>query len=66
MLSISPPMKGVGHADYYLELARQDYYHRQGAEPGRWFGTGAERLGLRGTVQSEDYEHFLSSQEQEV
>ena len=52
-------MKGVGHADYYLELARQDYYNSQGAEPGRWFGTGAARLGLRGTVQTKAYENSL-------
>jgi conjugative relaxase-like TrwC/TraI family protein len=59
MLSISPPMKGVGHSEYYIKLACQDYYNTQGAEPGRWFGTGAERLGLRGSVQSEAYENLL-------
>ena len=26
MLSISQPMKGAGKGDYYLELAREDYY----------------------------------------
>ncbi len=59
MLSISLPMKGVGHANYYLELARQDYYTAEGNEPGRWFGRGAEALGLRGAVASQPYENLL-------
>jgi conjugative relaxase-like TrwC/TraI family protein len=59
MLSISPPIHRVGHANYYIELAKQDYYTASGNEPGHWFGRGAERLGLSGTVRSEPYENLL-------
>ena len=30
MLSISLPLHGVGHADYYLRLAQKDYYLAEG------------------------------------
>ncbi len=59
MLSISPPIKGVGHAEYYLLLAQADYYTAWGNEPGCWFGEGARRLGLEGTILSEAYENLL-------
>lgn len=59
MLSISLPMHGVGHANYYIKLAQQDYYTAQGNDPGVWFGGGAERLGLHGAVTSRAYEHLL-------
>ena len=59
MLSISTPMHGVGHADYYIKLALQDYYTEHGHEPGCWFGHGAERLGLSGMVESQAYAHLL-------
>jgi hypothetical protein len=39
MLSISLPIKGAGREDYYLELAREDYY-TGGSEPP---GSGTER-----------------------
>jgi Ti-type conjugative transfer relaxase TraA len=54
MLSISAPIKGAGHADYYLELAREDYYTEGGEPPGQWHGRGAEALGLTGKVERED------------
>lgn len=59
MLSISSPMKGVGHASYYLDLAQEDYYTSWGNEAGRWFGRGAEALGLTGKVDSVPYKHLL-------
>jgi len=59
MLSISLPMHGVGHADYYLELAQQDYYTAQGNDPGAWFGRGADQLGLHGELRSQSFEHLL-------
>lgn len=43
MLSMSPI---VGGGDYYLELARDDYYLAGGEPPGVWMGSGAEHFGL--------------------
>lgn len=54
MLSISAPIKGAGHADYYLDLAREDYYTEGGEPPGQWYGKGAEALGLTGKVEREN------------
>ena len=42
-----------GQAGYYLGLAREDYYLSGGEPPGRWFGEGAERLGLSGEVEAD-------------
>ena len=40
-----------GQAGYYIELSRREDYYLEGGEPsGRWFGEGAERLGLSGEV----------------
>ena len=52
-------MHGVGHANYYIELAQKDYYTAQGNDAGVWFGGGAEKLGLTGDVDSRAYEHLL-------
>jgi conjugative relaxase-like TrwC/TraI family protein len=52
-------MHGVGHANYYIELAQKDYYTAQGNDAGVWFGGGAEKLGLHGDVDSRAYEHLL-------
>ena len=42
-----------GRSSTYAALAREDYY-REGGEPlGRYWGGGAERLGLTGTVSKE-------------
>ncbi|MEI7578330.1 MAG: MobF family relaxase [Armatimonadota bacterium] len=49
MLSVSV-MSG-GQASYYLSLAREDYYVAGGEPPGKWYGKGAELLGLTGTVE---------------
>ena len=59
MLSIALPMHGVGHANYYLELAQKDYYTAEGNDPGTWFGRGAAKLGLQGAVDSRPYEQLL-------
>jgi conjugative relaxase-like TrwC/TraI family protein len=57
MLSISAPMKGAGCGNYYLKLAREDYY---GAEqPGTWFGHGADLMQLAGTVKKSALHHLL-------
>ncbi len=50
MLSISGAIKGVGQGDYYLSLAREDYYLEGGEPPGEWIGEGAKLLGLNGQV----------------
>ena len=49
MLSIAALSGGQGN--YYLALARDDYYLKGGEPPGRWLGDGAGRLGLAGTVE---------------
>src|SRR5215468_5501921 len=65
VLSIHP-----GHSVEYLtrEVAtgRENYYTgavTEGEPPGRWYGTGAEVLGLTGLVDHQDmealYEHFV-------
>jgi conjugative relaxase-like TrwC/TraI family protein len=65
VLSINP-----GHSVKYLtrEVAegRENYYTgavSEGEPPGRWYGTGAEALGLSGLVDHQDmealYEHFI-------
>ena len=51
MLSIGA-MTG-GQQEYYLTLAREDYYLNGGEPPGLWHGKGASDLGLCGVVESE-------------
>ena len=60
MLSISPPMRGSGQGDYYLELACEDYYLEGGEPPGRWFGKGAKELGLGGLLDKDAFRNLLS------
>ena len=45
----------AGKAAYYLALASgvEDYYTGPEEPAGRWFGHGAEALGLEGTVTPE-------------
>lgn len=52
MLSINA--LGNGQENYYLKLAREDYYLKGGEPPGYWLGSGAGALGLSGTVDPED------------
>jgi conjugative relaxase-like TrwC/TraI family protein len=70
VLSISP-----GHSVTYLtrEVAqgRENYYTgavSEGEPPGRWYGTGAEALGLSGLVDHQDmealYEHFVDPRDE--
>ena len=47
MLSISKPIRGADHGEYYLSLASMDDYYLDGREPpGFWLGEGARALGL--------------------
>ncbi|MFC7660317.1 relaxase domain-containing protein [Pseudonocardia benzenivorans] len=59
-----------GYSPEYLlkqvATGRENYYTgavAEGEPPGRWWGAGAERLGLRGLVEAQDmravYERFL-------
>jgi len=40
---------------YYTEKARQDYYSEGQEILGNWGGKGAERLGLKGTIDSDAF-----------
>lgn len=59
MLSISPPIAVAGQGNYYLDLAREDYYLAGGEPLGAWFGEGKEILHLDGTVQREHFQNLL-------
>lgn len=50
MLSI-----GAASGGYYAGLASEDYYHDGGEPPGRWTGRGAEKFGLTGQVDKEQF-----------
>src|SRR5690349_9977208 len=71
MLTMHP-----GHSVDYLtrEVAtgRENYYTgavSEGEPPGRWYGAGAEALGLTGLVDHQDmtalYEHFVDPRDPE-
>ena len=59
MLSVSQPMKGCGRGEYYLNLAREDYYLSGGEPPGEWYGQGAGELGLKGEIDKEEFRNLL-------
>ncbi len=52
MLSIS--RMSSGQEQYYLDLAREDYYLEGGEPEGVWLGKGAAVLGLKGVVQKDE------------
>lgn len=58
MLSIQA-IGGIDRADYYLDLAREDYYLEGGEPIGRWFGEGAQDLNLPATVDAESLKALL-------
>ncbi len=61
MLSISTPIKHLAAAvKYYLDDRKVSYYLNGVDKEGTWFGQGAARLGLRGSVQSAEFYHLLS------
>lgn len=57
MLSIGA-MK-CGQAEYYLSLAREDYYLEGGEPEGKWIGNGAEALSLGDTVVANDLRNLF-------
>ena len=72
-----PPVLTIssGHSAKYLTdqvaVGRENYYTgavAAGEPPGRWYGAGAERLGLAGLVDNQDmsalYEHFVDPRDQ--
>ena len=60
MLSISDPLIGIGKAEYYLNLAQEDYYLRGGEPPGIWHGGTSNLLGLRPTVEAKTFRNLLT------
>lgn len=60
MLTISNPLIGIEKADYYLELAREDYYLHGGEPPGRWHGGAAKLLELRPKVEKAAFRNLLA------
>ncbi len=63
MLSISGAIKGVGQGDYYLSLAREDYYLEGGEPLGEWLGEGAKLLGLENQVKGEDLRNLMGGKD---
>lgn len=57
MLSIGA--MGAGQGNYYLDLAREDYYLEGGEPPGQWYGRGTEAFGFTGTVEREALRNLL-------
>lgn len=57
MLSIGQLSKGSER--YYTELAREDYYLNGGEPPGKWWGQGAEALGLSGKVSRDQLSRVM-------
>ncbi len=53
MLSINA--LGNGQGEYYLQLAREDYYLNGAEPPGYWLGSGAESLGMKGVIDHDQY-----------
>jgi conjugative relaxase-like TrwC/TraI family protein len=49
----------TGKGDYYLAMAREDYYLKGGEPRGRWLGEGAEALGLTGLVEERELKALL-------
>jgi conjugative relaxase-like TrwC/TraI family protein len=54
MLTIRAMTGGEGYAQRHLQ--QSDYYDQNRTVEGKWHGRGAELLGLKGEVTSEDFE----------
>src|ERR1700761_4269350 len=53
MFSIAKSKTGTSSAYYY------NYYSRDAIEPGRWYGKGAELLGLSGIIKRDEFINIL-------
>jgi len=52
-------MRGAASANYYLNLAQDDYYISATESPGYWLGKGARQLALGGRVQRDLFKNLL-------
>ena len=59
MLSIGA-MGAGNQGEYYLNLAKEDYYLEGGEPPGIWSGLGAENLQLHGNVERKQLRNLLA------
>jgi conjugative relaxase-like TrwC/TraI family protein len=50
----------VGSAEYYIDLAKEDYYLKGGEPSGQWHGLGAALLGISGIVEDEDFHRLMN------
>ena len=67
MLRITPSENAAAAKKYFSEsLMRSDYYMDGQEVAGRWHGKAAERLGLSGEVQDEDYFALLDNKHPET
>lgn len=56
MLSVAKVASAGGAANYY---AQEDNYYFLGEQSTKWFGEGAKRLGLEGTVEKDTFKQVL-------
>jgi conjugative relaxase-like TrwC/TraI family protein len=63
MVTITVLKSGV--EEYFLGIANPDYYTAGGEPPGRWYGRGAEALGLAGKVEAEAFCRVLAGADAE-
>ncbi|MDC0936272.1 relaxase domain-containing protein [Pirellulales bacterium] len=62
MLTIEPIGSSAEQVRYYAQLGRGDHrheYYSEGRRPGRWWGKGAEKLGLTGDVSEDVFKRVL-------
>ncbi|WP_167631043.1 MobF family relaxase [Mariprofundus ferrooxydans] len=52
-------ISAISNAGYYEDLAKEDYYEGGGEPPGEWQGSGAESLGLTGTLADGELKMML-------
>lgn len=50
---------GAGSVRYHTGLAKEDYYTKGQEPPGAWLGTGAEKIGLSGTVKPQELKNVF-------
>lgn len=50
----------MGAAQYYADLAREDYYLNGGEPPGQWWCKGAVALGLEGKVDAKEFHNLFN------
>lgn len=53
-------MSGISQGDYYINLAREDYYIEGGEPQGEWYGSARVSLGVPQNVQKSDLQTLLN------